>query len=73
MNRRCLLILPLLAFLAASLSAVGETLDEYATCRFTWSPAVYTGPSDTYYRAGRAQYGSPGKARVYGEENDALF
>ena len=71
MKRKRFLVLPALVLLALSAAAAGETLDEYVTCRFSVSPAVYTGPSDTYYRSGsgKAQYGAPGKARVYGEEN----
>ena len=69
--KKSLLRILALALTLLSLSAQAETLDEYFTCRFSWSPAVYTGPSDTYFRAGsrKAQYGSPGKARVYGQEN----
>lgn len=75
MKHRFFPVLAFLILLAVSLPAAGETLDEYITCRFSVSPAVYTGPSDTYYRAGsgKAQYGSPGKARVYGEENGWLL
>ncbi len=75
MKRKHFLILPALVLLTLALSAAGETLNEYFTCRFSLSPAVYTGPSGTYYRAGsgKAQYGSPGKARVYGEENGWLL
>ena len=71
-RKRSLILLALILF---SLPAAGETLDEYFTCRFSRSPAVYTGPADTYFRAGsgKAQYGSPGKARVYGEENGWLL
>ena len=73
MVSRRFLLFPLLAVLMIALPAAGETLDAYFTCRFSRSPAVYTGPSDTYFRAGRAQYGSPGQARVYGEENGWLL
>ena len=75
MKPKRFLVLPVLILLALAFSAAGETLDEYFTCRFSFSPAVFTGPSDTYFRAGsgKAQYGSPGKARVYGEENGWLL
>ena len=36
-----------LVLLALTVSAAGETLDTCFTCRFSRSPAVYTGPSDT--------------------------
>ncbi len=73
MKRKRFLILSVLVLLALTVSAAGETLDTCFTCRFSRSPAVYTGPSDTYFRAGKAQYGSPGQARVYGEENGWLL
>ena len=75
-DRRMVRILLAAGFLTLLFSgaALGETLDEYFTCRFSWSPAVYTGPAGSYYRAdGKAQYGSPGKARVYGEDNGWLL
>ena len=74
-QKRWTLVL-LAALLTALAAAAGaETLDEYFTCRFSWSPAVYTGPGGTYFRAGngKAQYGSPGQARVYGTENGWLL
>ena len=73
MKRERFLILSVLVLLTLTISAAGETLDAYFTCRFSRSPAVYTGPSDTFFRAGKAQYGSPGQARVYGEENGWLL
>ena len=74
MKKRCA-ALCLLVLLMLPLSCPAETLDSFFTCRFSYSPAVYSGPSTTYFRAasGKAQYGSPGKARVYGEENGWLL
>ena len=55
------------------LYAVAESLDQYFLARFSASPAVYTGPSEGYYRVGKAQYGKGGQARIFGREGNWIL
>ena len=69
MKKLSFLLLALVLFGALCMSAASaENLDSYFKAKFNKSPAFYTGPGTEYLRAGngKAQYGAPGEARVYG-------
>ena len=70
-KRMISLVLLVIGLCLVAAAAQAATLDNYFTCKFSYSPAVYSGPGTSYYRANnsKAQYGGGGVARVYGQEN----
>ena len=75
MKRTAVLLLLAALLCALCVTASAETLNSYFKASFNKSPAFYTGPGTSYFRAGngKAQYGGHGEARVYGYVGDWLL
>jgi len=73
--KKIILLLLAVTLLAIVSAAAAENLNESFRATFSASPAVFSGPGRTYWRAnnGKAQYGSGGGALVFGRTQNWIM